>query len=318
MFPKVPKPGIKQEMASFLVSDSDIPKNLVVSDVGRDTNRLFWSKYNQNAKIAFFGISLLWAGLFLYLFFTSSALNNPKDDSEQIYIFIALLPAFIAGGLYAAFYARVEKLFMQQFAASKGLTYVGKGTVENLTGGLFKMGHSHVTSHLIRGSFQDHQLSLFFYQYTIGSGKSAQRYQTTVLNIFHTHPLPPILLMVDTQHFGGLNPNLSFEKPVKLKPEMDLDKQFDLYCREKFEIEALQIFNPEFISKMLADWKNYNLEFSGNNLVVFKSGKILNASELNNFFSLAQFLMTNMEKTLEGVAGSVKALNELNPNNKNI
>jgi len=317
MLPEVPRPGFKQEMKKLLVSDSDVPKGLVISDVSQDTNRLFWSKYSQKTKVIFFGISLIWAGLFLYLFFTSPALNNSKDDSEQIFIFLALLPAFVAGGLYAAFYGKIEKLFMQQFATSQGLTYIGKGTVENLTGGLFKIGHGHISSHIITGTFQNHAINLFFYQYTIGSGKSARTYQTTVLNISHDHPLPPVLLLVDSQYFGGFNPSLSFEKPVKLKPEMDLDKQFDLYCREKFEIETLQIFNPDFIAKMLADWKNYNLEFSGNNLTVFKSGKILNAPELNNFFSLSKFLMTNMEKTLMGVAGSVKALNELNPNNKN-
>lgn len=316
MLPEVPKPGLRQEVRKLFVSDKDIPKNLVVSDVGRDTNRLFWSKYSQNTKIAFFGLSLLWAGFFLYLFFTSPALNNSKDDSEQIYIFLALVPAFLVGGLYAAFYGRIEKLFMQQFAASQGLAYVGKGTVENLTGGLFAMGHSHAMSHIITGSFENHPVSLFFYQYTIGSGKSARTYQTTVLNIFHDHALPPALLLVDTQYFGGFSPKLSFEKPVKLNPELDLDKQFDLYCKEKYEIEVLQIFSVDFIAKMLAEWKNFNLEFSGRNLVVFKSGKILNSSELNNFFNLAKHLMTGMEKKLAGLAGSVKALNELNPNNK--
>ena len=122
--------------------------------------------------------------------------------------------------------------------------------------------------------------------------------------------------MVDNQYFGGFDPKLSFDKPVKLKPEMDLDKQFDLYCQEKYEIETLQIFSPDFISKMMNDWKNYNLEFSGNSLTVFKSGKILNAAELNNFFNLAKHIMTGLENTLSSIAGSVKALNELNPNNK--
>lgn len=300
----------------MLVSDKDVPQDLIVSDVSQDTNRLFWSKYSQKTKIIFFGLSLVWAGLFLYLFLASPALNDSKDDSEQIFILIALLPAFLVGGLYATFYARIEKLFMQQFAASLGLTYVGKGDVGGLTGGLFSMGHGHAMSHLITGSFENHTIHLFFYQYTIGSGKSARTYQSTVLSIFHDHPLPPVLLLVDSQYFGGFSPKLSFDKPIKLKSELDLDKQFDLYCKEKFEIETLQIFNPEFITKMLADWKNYNLEFSGNNLVVFKSGKILNTSELNNFFSLAKYLMTGMETVFQGLAGSVKALNELNPNNK--
>lgn len=315
MLPDIPKPEVKQEATSFLASDSDIPKNLTVSDVGRDTNRLFWSKYNQSAKIVFFGISLLWAGFFLYLFFTSPALNNSKDDSEQIYIFLSLVPVFLVGGLYAAFYSKVEKLFMQQFAAAHGLTYVGKGELTNLTGGLFAMGHSHTMSHVITGTFQNHPISLFFYRYTIGSGKSAHTYQTTVLNIFHDHTLPPALLLVDNQYFGGFSPKLSFENPVKLNPETGLDKQFDLYCKQKYEIETLQIFSVDFISKMLGNWKNYNLEFSGSNLLVFKSGKILNAAELNNFFDLAKYLMTGMDKTLQGLEGSVKALNELNPNN---
>ena len=315
MLPEVPKPEPKQEAASFLVSDSDIPKNLVVRDVGRDTNRLFWSKYNQNVKIAFLGISLLWAGFFLYLFFTSPALNDPKNDSEQIYIFLALVPAFVAGGLYAAFYSKVEKLFMQQFASTHGLTYAGKGSDAGFTGGLFSIGHGHAVNHLITGNFEGHQISLFFYQYTVGSGKSARTYQTTVLNIAHEHPLPPVLLLVDNQYFGGFDPKLSFSQPVKLKPELELDSRFDLYCKEHYEIETLQIFSPDFIAKMMAGWKNFNLEFSGSNLVVFKSGKILNVEELENFFSLAKYMMTGMETVLKNISGSVQALNELNPNN---
>lgn len=314
MLPDVPKPETKQPAASFLVSDNDMQKNLVVNDVGRDTNRLFWSNYNKNAKIAFFVISLMWVGFFLYLFFTSPALNNSKDDTEQIYILIALLPAFLVGGLYAAFYNKVEKLFMQQFAAAHGLTYVGKGSDTDFTGGLFAIGHGHIISHLMTGSFQNHPVSLFFYQYTVGSGKSARTYHTTVLNTVHEHPLPPVLLLVDNQYFGGFDPKLSFNRPVKLKPELNLDAQFDLYCQEKYEIETLQIFTPAFIAKMLANWKNFNLEFSGNNLFVFKSGKILNTDELNNFFGLATYTVTAMEALLTSISGSVKALNELNPN----
>ena len=162
MLPEVPKPGLKEEAKKLFVSDADIPKDLTVNDVGQDTNRLFWSKYDQKTKTLFFGASLLWAGFFLYLFFTSPALNNSKDDSEQIYIFLALLPAFLVGGLYASFYGKIEKLFMQQFAAFHGLIYTGKGPVDNLNGGLFSIGHGHVFNHTISGVFQNHQINLFF------------------------------------------------------------------------------------------------------------------------------------------------------------
>lgn len=315
MLPEVPKPGFEQEIKKLLPSDRDVPKNLVVSDVNKDAHRLFWSKYSRNTKIAYLAISLAWAGLFLYWFFTSPALHNPKDDSEQIYIFLALVPAFLVAGLYASFYAKIEKLFMQQFAATHGLTYVGKGLADTFTGGLFSVGHSHAVDYLITGNFENHPISLFFYQYTVGSGKSAKTYHTTVLNIAHEHPLPPILLLVDNQYFGGFDPKLSFSQPVKLKPELELDSQFDLYCKEQYEIETLQIFNPDFIGKMMSNWKNFNLDFSGNNLVVFKSGKILNVEELENFFSLAKYMMTGMETVLKNISGSVKALNELDPNN---
>ncbi len=315
MLPEVPKPGFEQEIKKLLPSDGDVPKNLVVSDVNKDTHRLFWSKYSSKTKLAYLVISLAWAGFFMYLFFTSPALNNPKNDSEQIYIFLALVPAFLVAGLYASFYAKIEKLFMQQFAATHGLTYVGKGSDADFTGGLFAIGHGHIVSHLMTGTFQEHPISLFFYQHTVGSGKSSKTYHTTVLNIAHEHTLPPILLLVDNQYFGGFDPKLSFSQPVKLKPELELDSQFDLYCKEQYEIETLQIFNPDFIGKMMSNWKNFNLDFSGNNLVVFKSGKILNVEELENFFSLAKYMMTGMETVLKNISGSVKALNELNPNN---
>lgn len=300
MPPDVPKPGIQQKIIRLIASNQDIPKNLTVQNVTKDATRLFWTKYSQTSKFVYLVFSLLWSAFFL-------------RQPGELYIFIGLLPLFLVAGIYFNFYAKIEKLFMQQFAAAHGLTYIGKGSDADFTGGLFAIGHGHLISHLMTGSFQSHPISLFFYQYRVGSGKSARTYHTTVLNITHEHLLPPVLLLADNQYFGGFDPKLSFNRPVKLKPELNLDSQFDLYCQEKYEIETLQIFTPAFITKILTDWKNFNLEFSGSNLLVFKSGKILNADELNNFFNLATYTITGMESILTGISGSVKALNELNP-----
>lgn len=298
MFPEVPKPN--QPRSSL---EKEIDPNLIIEDVSAEANRLFLNHYGKS-KYWFFGV---WIFLIILSLFYIQTLQRGV-------LLVIITPMLIIGIEYGRYYNRIEEIFMQQFAAANGFSYSKWGDYNTLFGALFNIGHSKKMYNLVTGAFLNHPLTYFNYNFTIGSGKSSHLYSYSVFQITHDHILPSILLTVDTQSFGGLKP--TFPNPNKIKPELNFDNNFDLYVENKFEIEALQIFDPSFLSLMLEKWKDFGIEFNGNKITIFTGRKITNKTNLYNMFELAKYTVKSLDPILNRLQGSVMALKELNPNNK--
>ncbi len=234
-------------------------------------------------------------------------LASPITDGRVIFA-ILIPPLFLLFGFWLVIQNKIKHLFYQQFALANNFHYQKTGLLD-LTGALFNLGHNHSTQDIITGTYDGNPLLLFNYTYVIGGGKNKQTYCDSVFRVEYPSVLPPILLVVDNQYFGGIVG--LFSGWEKIKPEGDFDKNFDLYTKKEFEIEALQVFSPDFMEKMLADWPEFNLEFNGNKLIIFHSGTITTKAELQKMYDLAQFLITKIEPLAKRMAGSVQAMEDL-------
>jgi hypothetical protein len=196
-----------------------------------------------------------------------------------------------------------------QFAQANGFQYQKSGSLA-LSGALFSLGHSHITKDIVTGSYQNNPLTLFNYSYTEGSGKSQHTYSDTVFKIQYPSVLPPILLVVGNQYFGGITGGV-FSSWEKIKPEGNFDKKFNLYTKKEFEIETLQVFTPDFMQKMLAEWPEFSLEFSGSDLIVFHNYIITTKAELQKMYDFAEYLITKIDPLAKQMENSVKDLEAL-------
>lgn len=285
-----------------------------IENVATETRVRLFKHYSKPQTYTFYTLSLVWILYWCFVLFQKLQTNTNSDDLRG-YFFLISVPFLIFAVIYANFQNKILKLFMQQFAKEANLTYLypsAKITDEN--GALFNLGHSKTLRHVLGGKLLNHEVQLFYYQYTVGQGKSARTFNTTVLRIKNDHVVPPILLMVDKQYFGSINPN--FSDSVKIKPETDFDAQFDLYAKQKYEIEALQVFKPEFMDIMLKRWKVFNIDFSGSDIYIFTNSQIQIRVVLQNMFALGKYLLENIDPQLSKMQGSVNSLNELNPKNK--
>ena len=290
MLPEVPVP--KKNKIFMDTEQPAVPINEfkdigIIENVDTTTRTKLFAHYSKFQIYSFCTISGIW--IIFWAYKLVQKLQSPGANSEDLkgYFFVLLIPFIIFSILYANFQNKILKLFMQQFAKETGLTYLSSSkSVTEEKGSLFSIGHSKNITHLIGGKHKDHDVQMFYYKYTVGQGKHSHTYFSTVLRITHDHIVPPILLMVDRQNFGGISP--SFEDSVKIKPELNFDSKFDLFAKQKYEIEALQIFKPEFLEVMLNRWDMFNIEFNENDIYIFTNSQIKTRSILQNMFAIGK------------------------------
>ena len=110
------------------------------------------------------------------------------------------------------------------------------------------------------------------------------------------------------QFFSGLSPN--FPNSEKLNLEGNYNDYFTLYTRKDFEIEALQIFSPDFMARTKDDYREFSIEFTGSQIYIYFSAYIETKSELEKMYSLAEYIITKLEPILQRMKGGMVAMNQ--------
>jgi hypothetical protein len=266
-----------------------------INDVTTSALHAFFGRYKKTTLWLLCG-SAVWVIL----------LTLAGGNQHGFLSFLRLLPIAVVFGFGFWVYNKTRHEFYRQFAAANNMSYLQSGAVSGLAGALFNLGHGRTSEDIIGGSYDGNNFTMFTYRYTIGSGKSQQTYNCTVAQIDYPSILPPILLVVDNQYFGGIVP--LFSGWQKIKPEGNFDKTFDLYSKKEFEIEALQIFTPDVMQNLLTDFRQFNLEFNDNILYVFCAHTITTKVELQKMYEFMRYLITKIEPVAIRMKSSLQAM----------
>jgi len=212
--------------------------------------------------------------------------------------------------LYSFVSAKIRGYLMEQFAKSLGYEYLSKGDPSSsVDGSLFSMGHDNNISDMIKGKDGDRVVRIFLYRCTIGYGKSAHTYFYTVFENTFNGNMPHILLHKEQFFFGGNPVDFSGGKHVTL--EGDFNKYFSLYVEKDFEIEAYQIFDPDFMQELIETSKSFGFEFYQNKLYIYMPRLINKRSELDAMFTLSQKLCTHLEPVVNSIKDDIEATKNL-------
>jgi len=300
--PPVPKPTLGKKLADKIDSALKMP------DIGENIDSVdkalwpyAWKNFRKTIVITVV-ICAAWI-LFWAYYYLGIKGQVGKDGGWQFF-----MPLMAIGVLYAILRREVKSQFYRQFALANGFTYARSGYVPGLTGSLFRIGRPHKPEDIVSGDFAGHPIKLFNYSYTKGSGKHQITYHATVLQITHDHELPPLLLTLDWEYWGGLSP--VFPDARKISTEGDFDKTFDLYVRQKYEIEALQVFTPDFMEIYRERWKQFSLDFDGDKIFIYSRNYIVDKKYLQEMYDLARHLINKLEPVLLRMQSSVNAMNE--------
>jgi hypothetical protein len=220
------------------------------------------------------------------------------------------VPFLIYYGILASIRGKMLRDFYRQFAQKNGFNYSQTSQPEKETGALFEVGHSKKIYDYITGEIKGFPVSLFNYYYTVGSGKSSRSYSSTVWSIDFKTRVPTMVLLVDRHFFGDDLSNNNINNVSKIGLSEDLEKHFTLYSERKFEIEALQIFTPEFLNKIYESYKNYSLDFVGTKLYIYNNNIIKNKGNLELLKQYIGFIISQLNNKLPSMAGSINALTD--------
>ncbi len=195
--------------------------------------------------------------------------------------------------------------FYEQFAKRNGYDYRRSGTVTG-TGALLEAGDSRDYFNIVRGRYLEHLITIFNYEYTVGSGKNRHSYHFTVFEIDYDRVLPNMFLRSDRHRWSTIKPK--FQDGRRLDLEGNFDDYFDLFCEEKFEIEALQVFAPNIMEKLMKEWNNLNLEFVDDKIYIYQPKYISKKVDLEKMYAMGQYLIQTLPPVLARMESSVKAM----------
>lgn len=241
--------------------------------------------------------SLIFGGAVLYFF-----------PDNGFAILIALLPGGLLIWYVTGIKNEIVTKFYEQFAKANGYTHRIYDPNFKGQGALFSKGFDKRYDNIIYGKFENHPIVIFNFRYTYGLDKNKRTYYYTVFEIDYDRVLPKMYLKAHKVGWYMAKPNFNDGRRLKLAHEFE--KHFDLFCEEKFEIEALQVFTPDIMHKLMTDWNKLTLEFVNDKIYIYARGRIMKKRDLISMYELGQYLIEKLAPVLKRMESSVIAMKE--------
>ncbi len=188
---------------------------------------------------------------------------------------------------------KVRDSFWKQFAETNSWTYIGNTDASGESGVMFKQGSGvGVLEHLIAGSVDGRAMRLFQYQFSVKRGKDRESFFYTVFSFKFKGSFPDVYL--NNKH-NAYSISVGEEIPLPV----EFEKQFSLSAPKEYEVEALEIFTPEVLAKLLDGGFTHDVEFIGQEMHLFVDGYIDSLAKLKEEFGRAVALEKLLEVKLD-------------------
>jgi hypothetical protein len=202
---------------------------------------------------------------------------------------LGVLPYLVVALFGYLFYLKIQyrRLFWTEYAKYRGWTYLPAGQAEAEDAMMFRQGNNRSVTDVVTGTILEHPLKLCNYNFRIGQGKNSQIYSYTVIIVKFIGKFPHVY--VDRLDHGyGLNVGRALPLPTEVA------KQYKIFSPPEYEIEALAIFDPETLVKLLDLKFNYDMELINQKLYIFLPQMIDSISALEQRLQQAEALLASM------------------------
>lgn len=216
--------------------------------------------------------------------------------------FVILVTMLVAAGVITAFrlaasqatWARLLRL--SRFAAANGLAFTANGIVPGYAGAIFGIGSARrVPERLSRAAPPSFDVGNL--DYTTGSGKNRTVHHWGYLAIKLDRMLPQMILDAKSNNFFGSNLPVKFSRSQVLRLEGDFDTYFTLYCPKEYERDALYVFTPDLMARLIDEAAQFDVEIVDDWMFLYSARPfdLLNAAMLAR---IARIVDTVGDRTL--------------------
>lgn len=246
-----------------------------------DTIKVQWQFWSIFA-IAFISSVALW------IIVTFKMLGDWDISPEIIFV-----PFFIVAIYIGLTERQVRTSFWKQFAKLNGWQYKHHGDPNHRESGvMFRQGNKNYISHIIEGSTNDRCFRIFNFYFTKGSGESKTTYYYTVFAFKFNGSFPHVYL---NNRYNSYS--ISVGEKIPLSGEFE--KKFSLSAPKEYEIEALEIFTPDVLTRLLDGGFTYDVELVDREVLVFTDGRIYDFEKLEKEFKRALELENLFDEKLD-------------------
>lgn len=188
----------------------------------------------------------------------------------------------IAGAIYLAHrgiakYIK-DRARLYKFAVRNKGAFIQKKHNPAYAGMIFDEGHSReIDSAFIFPG----RAELGNYTYVTGGGKNRSTHHWAYIKVKLPRKLPHMVLDAKKNNIFGKFSNLTdtFDQSQTLSLEGDFNEHFTLYAPKQYERDALYVFTPDVMARLIDNGSAYDMEVIDDELFIYKSGKINLASE---------------------------------------
>ena len=184
---------------------------------------------------------------------------------------------------------------MSHFASANALVFAtGSGSPE-YAGAIFQQGRSQrVTENFYRIGAD--AIDIGNYRYTTGSGKNQKNHDWGYVAIKLDRRLPHMVLDARANNFLGTNLPTTFARNQVLSLEGDFDRYFTLYCPKEYESDALYVFTPDLMARLIDEAAELDVEIV-DDWMFFYSSKIFDLADPDTVAGLFRIIDLVGEKT---------------------
>lgn len=196
----------------------------------------------------------------------------------------------------------VRSSFWKQLAKVNGWQYkdisplktfrIGRIPPVEESGIMFKQGNRRAISNETEGVIEGRHFRFFNYQFSVGYGKNSRTYHYTVF-AFKFDGLFPHLYLNNKNNVWSINAGEKIPLPV------EFEKEFSLSAPRKYEIEALEIFTPDVLAKLLDGNFPHDVEFIDHDVYIFTDGRINSFEQFAKEFNQALGLEDLFDERLD-------------------
>lgn len=205
---------------------------------------------------------------------------------------IAFLP-FLAVVFYlVALRDGLANYFWKQFAEINGWAYRNYSDPGRESGIMFRQGNSRNIFHVIEGNIGDRRFRIFNYEFITGHGRRKKRHYYTVFAFKFNGSFPHIYL-------NNKHNSYDINAGEKISLPAEFEKIFSLSVPRKYEIEALAIFTPDILAKLLDSDFHHDVEFVDREVLIFTEGRVDKFEKLEREFNLALELEDMLDEKLD-------------------
>jgi hypothetical protein len=213
--------------------------------------------------------------------------------SVLLTFYFGFLPLMIVAAYVAVVHILALRSFWTEIAEVNGWTYKGRLSGAPLPAIMFRQGNKQSFSSVLEGVLGGSPFTSFSYTFATGEGKSEVTHPYHVFSFPFGGTFPHVYLNNKHNSYG-----LSVGERVPLPSEFE--KQFLLSTPKEYEIEALEIFTPDILSKVLDGKFIHDMELVNQHLFIFINKSISDfetfEQEMKKAMELRNILADRLDK----------------------